>query len=127
MINKDKIPIDNSKKDLFNTVFKLELKALSVNKCWQGRRFKTPDYNKYEQDVSFLLPKNIIITGEIGMLIEYHCKNYKMIDLDNLCKPLLDILVKNGIIEDDRKIVKLNLRKIKSDLNDYLIISIWKI
>ena len=38
--------------------YKLEgVRALSVNKCWQGQRFKTPEYKNYERALLFLLPK----------------------------------------------------------------------
>lgn len=46
-----------------------------------------------------------------------------MTDIDNLIKPLQDILVKNGIIEDDRKILSFNAKKFKSD-KDYIEITI---
>jgi Holliday junction resolvase RusA-like endonuclease len=30
---------------------KIEMAALSVNQAWQGRRFKTPEYKRYERDL----------------------------------------------------------------------------
>jgi Holliday junction resolvase RusA-like endonuclease len=111
------------KTTLSMTSIMLDIKPLSVNRCWQGRRFKTKDYLQYERDVLLLLPKNVIIKGEVEVNVKYFCKHYGLLDIDNISKPLLDILVKNGMIEDDRKITKLVLQKIKSQ-NDYLEIEI---
>lgn len=35
---------------------KVNIKPLSVNEAFRGRRFKTPAYMKYQRDVLFLLP-----------------------------------------------------------------------
>ena len=32
-------------------------KPLSVNTCWQGKRFKTPLYKEYEKEILELLPE----------------------------------------------------------------------
>jgi len=38
-------------------MLKIEITPLSVNKVWQGKRFKTPVYSKYETIVLLMLPK----------------------------------------------------------------------
>jgi len=88
----------------------IKIKPLSVNKCWQGRRFKTRDYKTYEKALSYLLPdikrfpkKNICIDIEVGL-------SSKNADLDNICKPLLDILQKKYDF-NDRDVHKLILQK----------------
>lgn len=96
--------------------FKLKVKPLSVNKAWKGRRFKTPEYISYEWEVAVLLPK-IKISGDVDILIEYHMNFAKLSDIDNPSKPLLDILVKQGLIDDDRKIWHLDQYKFQSDEN----------
>ena len=35
---------------------RINLKPLSVNQAWMGRKFKTPAYKKYEADMLILLP-----------------------------------------------------------------------
>ena len=35
---------------------KINLKPLSVNNAWQGKRFKTPEYNKFERDCLLMMP-----------------------------------------------------------------------
>jgi len=34
-----------------------KIKLLSVNECWQGRRFKTSAYKDYEKILMYTLPK----------------------------------------------------------------------
>mgnify|MGYP001108467912 CR=1 FL=1 len=36
---------------------KVNIKPLSVNKVWQGRRYKTKDYKVYEEALFYLLKK----------------------------------------------------------------------
>jgi Holliday junction resolvase RusA-like endonuclease len=95
---------------------KIDLKPLSVNKAWKGRRYKTVDYLRFERDLSLILPlpcpelKNCL---ELKLTIKFGVKSIGS-DLDNLVKPLLDCLVKRGIIKDDRYIYELHLFKFKS-------------
>jgi len=89
----------------------LKIKPLSVNKVWQGRRFKTKDYKDYEQEVLLTLEKNEMIMGDVEVVFEFNLKNDKRSDIDNFIKPLLDIIVKKGIIEDDRFIKHLDVYK----------------
>ena len=38
---------------------RLNIKPLSINDAYRGRRFVTPEYEKYKSDVAFLLPRKI--------------------------------------------------------------------
>lgn len=89
----------------------IPLKALSSNDAWQGRRFKTPAYQRYERDVLTLLPRIATITGEVEIFYNFFLKNWKRTDNDNLIKCLQDCLVKGRIIEDDRKVREFHVRK----------------
>jgi len=104
----------------------IDIKPLSINRAFKGRRFKTKDYEDYEKEVLLLLPKCDKIKGEVAVYLEFYLKNAKRIDVDNLEKLLLDIIVKKGYIEDDRKIWILQARKFISKV-DYIIIEITKI
>jgi len=99
---------------------KLEIKPLSVNACWQGRRFKTPEYKAYEKEMLLRLPKEKMIKGNVEIYIVFFFKNDKMRDIDNSVKPILDIFVKKGYIEDDRFVVHLDIRKQKSDKEGFV-------
>ena len=84
------------------------LKPLSVNQAWQGRRFKTTAYKNYEKAVLMMLPHYEIPEGELGIRIEAGLS--KRGDLDNVCKPILDILTKRYGC-DDKRFIEINLRK----------------
>ena len=94
---------------------RVEIKAMSVNSIFQGRRFKTKEYKKWREEFGFLLmgQKYKTYTGKnmLAVKINFYVKNYKMIDLDNLAKGVLDSLVENGVIKDDRYIKTLKLAK----------------
>ena len=89
---------------------RLEIKPLSVNKVWQGKRFKTKVYKDYERDVLMLLSKDkASFHGDLEVNITFGFSS-KLSDLDNPVKPFLDILCKHYNF-DDRQIVSLNIRK----------------
>jgi len=52
-------------------------------------------------------------------------KNAVMSDIDNPIKTLLDLIVKGGLIEDDRKNTELLVHKIKSQ-DEYINFNIYK-
>lgn len=88
-------------------MIQLQIKPLSVNQAWRGKRYKTPKYKSYEKDMLFLLPK--IKTPDKFKEIHIHIVygfSTKLSDIDNPCKPFLDCLVKKYGF-DDRYITKL--------------------
>jgi Holliday junction resolvase RusA-like endonuclease len=87
----------------------LKYKPLSVNEAWQGRRFKTDKYQKYERDLLFLLPK--IAVPSPPYYIEFEFGMSKLSDLDNPVKPCLDILQKKYSI-NDRDVMEMRVKKI---------------
>lgn len=88
----------------------IPMKPLSVNECWQGKRFKTKAYNDYEKTMLLLLPsKQKELIGSLKIDIEYGFSS-KLSDIDNPTKLVLDILVKKYRF-DDRQIYELNLKK----------------
>lgn len=88
----------------------LNIKALSVNKAFQGRRFKTPEYNKYINDMMLMLPKLYEVpTKDIRLKIDFGYSS-KLSDIDNGLKTFLDCLVKKYGF-DDRYIIELHVTK----------------
>ncbi len=78
----------------------IEIKPLSVNQAWQGKRFKTPLYKAYETELLWLLPKlDIPKKTELCLEIEVGFSN-KSSDLSNILKPFEDILCKKYGIDD---------------------------
>jgi len=89
--------------------FKVKIKPLSVNEVWQGKRFKTVKYTKYERDVCFMLPTIKVPKNALKIEITYGFSS-KLADIDNPCKPFLDILQKKYGFNDNQ-IYELNQRK----------------
>ena len=106
---------------------KINIKPISVNDCWQGRRFKTPEYKQFERDCLLLLPKkNIPKDCRLFVWIEFGLSS-KLNDIDNSIKPFLDILQKKYNFNDrdiyrlivDKEIVKKGNEYIDFRINDF--------
>ncbi len=80
---------------------RIEIKPLSVNECWMGRRFKTPKYKQYESDLLLLLKPYEIPSGKLEIWINIGFSS-SMSDLDNILKPFIDILQKKYGFNDNR-------------------------
>lgn len=76
-----------------NKKMRINIKPLSVNKCWQGKRFKTPEYVKYEKVLMMLLPKFTVPKGALKVTFIFGLSN-ALSDWDNPIKPFQDILQK---------------------------------
>ena len=91
-------------------VINLNKKALSVNKCWQGKRFKTIEYKQFEKELLLTLPNfEIDNLHDIKLSITFGYSN-SLNDIDNGLKPLIDILQKKYNF-NDRYIYELNVKK----------------
>lgn len=80
---------------------KVVIKPLSVNRVWQGRRFKTKDYKEYEEILLAKLPDIEIPIGRLVAEYEFGLSNV-LSDWDNPVKPLQDILQKRYNFNDLR-------------------------
>lgn len=65
---------------------------LSVNKAWQGKRFKTQEYLKFERDLLLLLPNLRLPDPPYRLEIEFGMSAAS--DIDNPVKALLDVMQK---------------------------------
>lgn len=80
----------------------IDIKPLSVNEAWQGRRFKTDKYRAFQKAVLFYLPKTFEVgTGKLSVSYEYGFSN-KASDIDNPCKLITDILQKKYKFNDSQ-------------------------
>ena len=104
---------------------RIDIKPLSVNACWQGRRYKTPEYKDFEEECLLLLRNKKMIKGPVVVYYNCYIKNYSRSDVGNFEKPLSDIITKAGLIEDDRFIKKIVMEKFKSK-EEYIDIIIEK-
>ena len=81
---------------------RLDIKPLSVNQAWQGRRFKTEKYKKYIDEVLLLLPKNQYIPDcEISLYLAFGFSS-KASDFDNPVKCFVDCLQKKYGFNDNK-------------------------
>jgi Holliday junction resolvase RusA-like endonuclease len=71
----------------------VKIKPLSVNKAWQGRRFKTSDYKQYEKALLLILPKVKIPDGKLSVKLEYGFSSTRS-DVDNPTKLIIDCFQK---------------------------------
>lgn len=87
----------------------IPIKPLSINRAWQGRRFKSPEYKKYSNDCMKLMIAQKMPPPPYEVSIVFGLSN-KANDVDNGCKPMIDILQqKYGF--NDRDIYKLHIEK----------------
>lgn len=87
----------------------LNIKPMSVNDAWQGKRFKTPKYKNYEKIVLMMLPKLTIPNAPYRLNLEFYFSN-STADIDNPIKLISDIIQKKYSI-NDRDIYELNVKK----------------
>lgn len=77
---------------------RIDIKPLSVNEAWQGKRFKTDAYKSYEKNLLLLLPRMAIPTGKMKVFFEFGLSNVCS-DIDNPVKPFLDVLQKKILVQ----------------------------
>jgi Holliday junction resolvase RusA-like endonuclease len=90
-------------------MYKINIKPLSVNECWQGRRFKTISYKKYERDMLLMLPKKTFKFDKFSIVVEFGFSTV-LADIDNPLKPFIDVLQKKYNI-NDRDVYSLSVSK----------------
>lgn len=72
-------------------------------------RVKTPEYSEWLTKCHFELRRQggWHVPGHVRVRLSY-CRSQTKADLDNLAKPVLDLLVQAGRIQDDRNVVELH-------------------
>ena len=89
---------------------RIDIKPMSVNEAWKGRRFKTDKYKGFENEMLLKLP-NIKIDLESKLKIEIVFGfSSSGSDIDNGLKPFLDCIQKKYGINDN-KVYELNVKK----------------
>lgn len=89
---------------------KIDIKPLSVNDAWQGRRYKTDEYKRYERAMLYMLPKMELPEPPYKIVYEFGFST-SLADYDNPCKPLGDILQKKYGF-NDKEIYAAEIRKV---------------
>ena len=76
--------------------------------------FKKSEYMAYERDIALQIGKLHQVNGNGPIQVEITFKSHtKAIgDIDNITKPILDILQSTGKINNDKQIVDLKIKKL---------------
>jgi len=108
----------------------LNIKPLSVNSAWKGKRYKSKAYDAYTKYIGLLLNtegKNVVIPeGNLFIKFVFGFSNAAA-DLDNPIKPILDLLQQRFSFNDSRvyrievekQIVKKGSEFVKFQINKY--------
>ena len=91
----------------------IDIKPMTVNRAWRGRRFKTVEYRKYETDLLYLLPTFRLDKPPYKVELIFGLSN-SLADIDNPIKPFLDILQKKYRF-NDKHIEELHVFKTPQD------------
>ena len=90
---------------------RVDIKPMSVNDAWKGRRFKTDKYKAYQKHLLLILPKIVVPPGKLKLILEFGMAN-ELSDIDNPVKQFLDTLQLRYWF-NDRDIWELEVKKIK--------------
>ena len=88
----------------------ISYKPLTVNRAWKGKRYKTDEYNQYERDLLYLLPKITVPSGPLKIVFEFGLSS-PLSDWDNCIKTTQDILAKKYGF-NDKMIVEGSVKKV---------------
>lgn len=89
---------------------RIEVKPFSVNQAWQGKRFRSNAYKKFQNDMMLMLPPlKISFKKRLKVDLVFGFSS-KAADIDNPIKPLLDILQKKYGFNDNQ-IYQMNVVK----------------
>ena len=86
------------------------LKPLSANQAFCGKKVKTAGYRKYEQQLIRTLPDIEIPPDLIELRVVVYYSN-KQSDIDNCLKPFIDVLQKRYGFNDN-KIYRIRITKV---------------
>lgn len=94
-------------------MYQLNIKPLTVNQAWCGRRFKTSKYKEYEKELWYTLPRIKVPEGKLKVHYQFGF-SYKGSDYDNAIKQFQDIISRKYKFNDSR-IYKAIVEKIDVD------------
>jgi len=75
------------------------------------RTFRKKDYTLYSKEVKSQIQTDETYDKDIEINIHFMSNTRTLGDLDNITKPILDILQDMGVIKNDRNVTKMTLEK----------------
>lgn len=91
-------------------MIKVPLKPLSVNQAYTGKRFSTPEKNKFTKACDALIRAGKVPDGKLRVDFEFGVSN-KAQDVDGPIKVCLDVMQKRFDFNDNR-VYELTARKV---------------
>jgi Holliday junction resolvase RusA-like endonuclease len=92
----------------------INIKPLSVNEAWKGKKFKTDKYKRWINDLLFQMKMTTIPEGKVTVFIQLGFSN-ALADIDNPVKMILDTVQKKaearGLKFNDYQVYKLLVEK----------------
>jgi hypothetical protein len=88
---------------------RVEIKPLTVNRAYQGRRFRTPELLAYQQELAYRLPKLDVPKGKLAVRYIFGVSSRNS-DGDNLIKAFQDALAEHYGF-NDRDIYRWEIEK----------------
>jgi len=104
---------------------KINIKPLSSNQAWRGKKYKTDKYKAYENACLLSLPKMNIPDGELELSITIGVSTAAF-DLDNCLKPFIDILQKKYKFNDNRIYSITALKRLVSKGDEFISFDIYE-
>lgn len=78
---------------------RIDIKPLSVNEAWKGRRYKTDKYKRFELELLHKLKSMEIPKGKLILTVTFGLSS-KNADWDNPIKPFQDVISKKYKFND---------------------------
>ena len=90
-------------RDTMSDKITINIKPLSSNEAWKGRRYKTDAYKMHERALLLMLPASFEVpdSPRLEIYLEFGFSN-KGCDFDNPVKSFVDILQKKYKFNDNR-------------------------
>lgn len=80
---------------------------------WKGRKIISKKGKQFKSDCSFYIPRLADpMKGKLEVVIQVCMPDKRRRDIDNLLKPILDVLGQYGVYEDDSQIIDLRIKSI---------------
>ena len=105
----------------------INIKPLSINSAYNGKRTRSKAYNQYINEVSYQLKKIALPVPPFSLSYEFGYSS-KGMDIDNAVKPITDILQKRYNFNDNQVYELHVVKKIVKKGSEYIkfkIESLW--
>jgi Holliday junction resolvase RusA-like endonuclease len=105
---------------------KINIKPLSVNDAWKGRRFRTDEYKAYAEELSLKLKPMEVPDGKLRLVITFGFSS-KGSDYDNPIKPFQDVISKYYGFNDNKIYEAGQIKKIVPKGDEYIDFSLTEL